>query len=140
MSILTKSSAVKGSPLLLNPTTMLAIRLFISSTSVDSAKIAITSDPTEMQNEVCLVLPFSVGLSPMVIFRKNRSFMSTTVAKTRCDSFPQDTHFLSNRHVVPRGHVMFAGSISSRANLRRSSSVNAFGSVFAMLSFCNRLS
>lgn len=60
--ILTKSSAVKGSPLLLNPTTMLPSRVFISSILVDNARIAIISDPTEIQNDVSLVLPFSVGL------------------------------------------------------------------------------
>jgi len=60
--LLTKSSAVNASPFLLNPTTMLPSRLFISSTLVDSAKIAIISDPTEIQKEVSLVLPFSVGL------------------------------------------------------------------------------
>lgn len=62
INILTKSSAVRGSPSLLKATTMLASLCFISATLVDSASIAMISELTEMRNEVSRVLPFSVGL------------------------------------------------------------------------------
>ena len=77
----------------------------MSSMLVVIANTAMISLATVMSNPVSRVNPFSVSDCPIVIFLKNRSFMSTT-----------------------RRHEMRSRSMSSRANFARSSVVSASAS------------
>lgn len=75
------SSVVTGLPSLSNATTILLSLSLRSFKSVAKAKTAIISLATEIEKLVSRVRPFSVGDCPIVIFRKNLSFKSTTVGE-----------------------------------------------------------
>mmetsp|Transcript_10285 Transcript_10285/g.14878 ORF Transcript_10285/g.14878 Transcript_10285/m.14878 type:complete len:212 (-) Transcript_10285:631-1266(-) len=107
-----RSSAVTGSPRVEKPTIIAPRRSLISLMPVESAKIAMISEATVMSKPVSRILPFSVVFKPTVIFRRNRSFTSTT----RCS-------------------LILDGSMSKRTNLLISASVSSLGSVFSIASF-----
>mmetsp|Transcript_165 Transcript_165/g.340 ORF Transcript_165/g.340 Transcript_165/m.340 type:complete len:223 (+) Transcript_165:922-1590(+) len=110
-----KSSAVTGSPALLDPTTMRPRRSRISAMEVVRARMAMISLATVMSNCVLRVWPFSREPSPTVIERRNRSLVSIT-----------------------RFHVSVLESMSKRANFSFSSGVSVSGSVLSMPSFFRR--
>mmetsp|Transcript_15270 Transcript_15270/g.50138 ORF Transcript_15270/g.50138 Transcript_15270/m.50138 type:complete len:387 (+) Transcript_15270:537-1697(+) len=114
--VIPKSSAVTGAPSKSGATTIDPSRRSMSFMPVVIARTAMISDATVMSNPVSLEWPFSVGFCPIVILRRNRSFMSTT-----------------------RRHEIFSRSMFSRTNLLRSSLVNNSGSSVAMPSLAKRL-
>ena len=87
----------------------------MSARLVVSASTAMISLATVMSNPVSRVYPFSVGFWPIVIFLRNRSFISTT-----------------------RLQEIFSRSMFSRAKRVRSSAVKSSGFCLSMPSFCKR--
>lgn len=74
----TRSSAVTGFPEVSEATTILPSRSLMSPREVVRARTAIISLATLMSNWHSRVLSFSVGLWPIVILRRNLSFVSKT--------------------------------------------------------------
>mmetsp|Transcript_10087 Transcript_10087/g.42921 ORF Transcript_10087/g.42921 Transcript_10087/m.42921 type:complete len:393 (+) Transcript_10087:1070-2248(+) len=113
--VIPRSSAVTGLPSMSGATTICPKRFSMSFNPVVIASTAIISLATVMSKPVSRVWPFSVGFWPMVIFLKNRSFISTT-----------------------RLQEIFSRSMFSRAKRVRSSAVKSSGFCLSMPSFCKR--